>query len=482
MKKDSQVPVRRSWVPVPAWWFPVWISLDATEGRRDALLLAIERFVALGVGRADGIASELCLPTALVESAMGEAIARGRLRLTTAGQLEVVPDDTADEQPVDDPGWIAWDPRAGRPLLHLWGDARLPPEGPRAEGWQVQALPPTFEHPPPPGDDRVIRALQVLGHAPEVSVLQPAGVGVRRDESARVRRVRRRLDEKRRRGWIWAPVEHRVHGTVVWRPSPVPTPEVEGELDPGGWDQLAAMLHDDHATEHERTRKELFEEIAPGVLHQAGFESIEALRKAARKSTERALPNAREWGPVVVSAEEAYMQEKLAEALEADWNVLARGWAEVLEVLTRELAEPCIPALRNLRRAPQWSAEDMRRLHRRLGSKTWKAVKKTLGDRHRLAELKQAAKDQTDSIGTRLLFLGAAIATESALERAFAPVFESEPKFFELLDRATAGRNAVVHRRADRGDLHVPAFREVVLKVCSAALQLDRSVLDNRDR
>ena len=173
------------------------------------------------------------------------------------------------------------------------------------------------------------------------------------------------------------------------------------------------------------------------------------------------------------------MHERLAEALQDDWYVLARGWTDVLEVLTRELAGPCIPVLRGLSQAPEWSLEDARRLGSRLGHKTWKTTKKTLGDRHRRNELRQAAKDQTDSIGTRLLFLGAAIATDPTFERAFAPVLESEPGFFELLDRATSGRNNVVHQR---GELHVPGFRDVVLAVCRAAVQLDRSLLEDRDR
>lgn len=469
---ENHSPNRRLWQPLPARWVPVWISLEATAGRRDALQDAVEGFVRLGVTEAGGIATELGLPVTLVESAIALGLAAGSLEQGPAGLRAREVGDEGDSSP-EEAGWLAWDHAAGRPLLQLWADPSLPGEGLRAEGWEVLPLPERYRRPGKVHDDRLHRALRVMGHAPEVTLLRPIGLGVDEDERARVRRVRRRLGERLASGWIWAPVEHRIQGTVVWRPSLAPMAEVRSELDPQGWGGLAERLSAEQVAQHEQLRARLRDEIAPGILERAGFESVEEMREEAARTAARELGGAATWPRLRVAVEAAFLQQRLAEIIDSDWRTIARGWADVLEVLSLELAQACRGAIRSLRRSPRWGAQQERDLKRRLGGKTWRIVRRTLEDPERLRELQQVARDNADSIGARILVIGAALATREAVARRFEFVFESHPRFFEELDRANVERTTVIHHRAQAEEIHVPAFRSRVLVLCRVAASLD---------
>jgi len=465
---STDAPVERSWLPVPTWWYPVWVSLDRGLGPTDPLLVAVVEFVGIGVVRAEDIAHELSVPRILVESALAHAESVGLLVRDAAGDLEAHQGEFVGP-PREDAAWVAWDSAAGRPLLQVWLDGSMP-DGPGSPtGWSVEAAPEGADYPRRPSDGKLLGALRVLGQASDVAVYTPVGKGVRRDEVALIRRIRRRARQRPKRGWSWAPVEHRVYGTVVWRPSMAPLPEVETELDPAGWAGLEAQIDAKTRARQARSRRRVREEIAPGVLQAAGFASGEELREAAARTARRELGPAASHRETLELVREAYVQERLAEVLESDWRVLARGWVDVLELLTLRLADTSRPGVLSTGRLTSWRPEEERRLRKTLGGKTWGTVRRTLADDNRRHALQQAARERTDSIGTRILLLGSAVAADRQLERAFVSALEVEPRFFEYLDDANLARRTVVHLRGDAGEVDVGSFRTRVLLLCRAA-------------
>lgn len=472
----------RSWVPVPAWWVPVWIVLDGRPGVLDPLEDAVAALVAVGTARPSAIASTLAVPAPLVESALTHLAASG-LVILEGEDWRSAPGLPAEmSEPQERAAFVAWDEAVGRPLLQVWLDVNDPdPEElpPVAQG-TVLPVPPSADATWPrlPTSDRVDRSLQLLAATGTVVALEPVGGQVREVDGARVVRLRRRPDRRSERGWIWVPVEHRLQGAVVWRPSLLPRPDVETELDPAGWDGLLNRAGALTATLR-AAQGEVHDLIAPGVLERTGYRSVEELRSEAVRSADRELngPVPAEWGIVAEVVAAAFVTQRTAEAAALDWRAVARGWADVLEVVTLELVRRVRPALLAVRLTDAGKvAPD--RLRPVLGSATLGHVRKVLRSEEEANRLVDSVRHGTDSIGVRILAIAAAVAADPAVYRAFAELSMDHARFFDDLDRANKDRIAVVHRRdGDEDRVSIVGFRDRVLSVArtSARLRLPES-------
>jgi hypothetical protein len=462
----------RTWAPIPAWWIPVWVVLDGASGALDPLEDAVLALVAAGKRQPDAVASVLAVPTLLVERALAHLAAQG-LVAGEAGAWRPVAAAMAGAAPQERAAFVAWDEATIRPLLQVWLDPEAPEDPPDIASATVLPVPSADrEWPKRPSDQRIDRALQLFAATGAVVALEPIGSGVREVDGARVVRVRRRLDQRFARRWIWAPVEHRLHGAIVWRPSLVPRPNLETELDPGGWEGLVQRVPE-LAGVLQAAQGEVLDAIAPGVLERAGFRTVDELRAEAHRSAERALdgPVAAPWQPIVALVAQAYAAERTAEAVGLDWRALARGWADVLEALTLALlGRVRIVVLGATLRAPQ--PEEVARLVRELGPGVHrlKAVWRNPEEAKRLAD---TVRDGTDSIGTRLLAVMVAVASDAKLRSAFLEAMQDHPRFFDDLDTANKERIAVVHRRdATDEQVSVVAFRERVIALARTSVRL----------
>lgn len=467
----------RIWVPVPAWWIPVWVTLDTAGESTDALETAVAGLVGAGLVSPEAIARELCLDRALVESAVATLLAAGVL-MATDGGLKAHPALEAPEGPRALPGFIAWCPASQRPVMQLWLDRELPlvAEGAR-EGWQIAAWAEPDLYPGRPSDRDVAGLLRALPSAGDLRIYEPRGIGVHESDGARVRRLRRRTGASLR-GPIWAPVEQRVAGPVVWRPSLLPVPEVSTELDPGGIEGVErviaagarGVLREAEAAHRDR--------IAPGMIRASGFTSVEDLRNSARQEAARELGGISErpeCAGLLRLVEDAIVDEHVSRAVGGDWRRPLRAWGDVLERLTRDFALRLRPVVRELV-ARTLEADGRRRLGPILGESTGRVLA-VAGRSDDIAKLRASFDSDLDSIGTRVLALGVCVALDTRTQRAFEALCMDAPRLFDSLEKAKEERNRVVHPKDGAEEIGVAGHRARVLLACRMLPRLGNAMV-----
>jgi hypothetical protein len=464
----------RIWFPIPAWWVPVWITLDSAGESTDALETAVEAMVRAGLRAPAVIARELCLDTALVESAIATLASAGVITQTADG-LSAKPRSEPGEGPRSRAGFIAWDPSAQRPLLQLWV-AREPPlpavEAP--PGWRLSPWSEPDDYPQRPRTKEVAERLGVLPSMSGLRTFEPRGNGVHESDGGRVRRLRERSGPSARLP-IWAPVEHRMSGPVVWRPSLRPIAEVGTELDPAGYEGVVRRALVPGASEAlADAEREHRDRIAPGVVRQAGFTSVDDLRAEAKKQVSRdlgAITNLPGWQAVVQLAEDAVVDELISPAVGGDWRRPLRAWGDVLETLTALLIERLRPIVIALE-ARSVDPDERASIRLLLGPSTDHTLSTASNPEH-FKQLKDSVQGRLDTIGTRVLAFGVCALLHLPTRRAFERLADQQPSLFETLGRAKSERNDVVHPKATTEAIGVAGHRARVVLLCRTLPMLD---------
>lgn len=460
----------RRWIPTPAFWYPVWVTLDGAGHALDPLEEALLALVRAGLRAPADLARELRVDFGLVESATQGLVADRSLAMEPGG---LAPGEAADADPSGDlqdrMGFIAWNPRTRRPLLQLWLDPELPRVTVAPRGWRFAPNEFARSEARPPDDHDVEVALRLLPDAGDLRAFEPMGDGVREVDGARVHRLRMRPPARRQRASIWVPVEQRVQGPVVWRPSLVPMPEVETELDPAGWAGVLEAAPPEAQTLARSDMDEVHTQVAPGVLRAAGYESVEELQRSARAAAARDVGALDGMDLVAKTVETAFVGQILGEAAGADWRTLGQAWANVLEAVTMEVARRVAPLLRDLKADDP--PEDTRSLARLLGP-SWERARDYSANRDQLGQLKAAMRGDADNVGTRILALAVTVVRDRRVRRAVEGVVEDQPDLFEQLDRARDERNRVVHLREKGDPVSVSGFRARVLLLTGALSRL----------
>jgi len=460
--------VTRTWVPVPGWWFPIWVTLDATGHARDPLEDAVLGLVRAGMTGTGELAHALRVGSGLVESAVNH--------LTGSGVLER---EDGSLKPVADPpdpmgqlearrGLLAWDPAAGRPLLQLWLGAEPPEVDQAPPGWQLAPWEPRSDL-SAPSDREVADALRLLSDVGELRAFEPVASGLREVDGARIHSLRRRGSRNRRLAPIWVPVEQRVPGPVVWRPALLPTQQVDTELSPGGWAGLLEVSSSEVRQLLDSERTACLASVAPGVLREAGFSSVEDLRRTAAATAARELGDLSDWERARRAAEDAFVVDRLGEAAGGDWRQRAGGWASLLDVTTHQLVRQMLHLRPAAWRTPDGDEE---REGRRALGPLWQEVKGLLRKPDALRSIDKHITNDADGIGERLLWIGATIASSREARSAFTRVIAETPDLFEQLDKARQERNAVIHPRERVDPVPVAGFRARVLRVCRALISV----------
>jgi hypothetical protein len=450
----------RSWIPVPGWWVPVWVVLDDVGGTTDVLEEAVAGMVRAGLDTTPEITRELCVDAALVESAVATLI--GAAVLAVDGGRLVAVQGRPEAHVRSRAGFVAWSPSAGRALLQIWLDTDAPEVESAPTGWRVETWEePEEGYPRAPRRTDVAQQLELLPTAGDLRVFEPrAGAGVHETDGGRVCRLRPRPGPYRRQP-IWVAVEQRPQGPVVWRPTLVPQPTIDTELDPGGWDGLIASAHGAARTGAEGARHECMDAIAPGVLREAGFSSVQELRDSARAQAARELGDLGAWEGLPAVVEEAFVVQKLGEVVGVDWRRLVQAWGHVLEVLTQALVNRLRDRLRALQ-AREIGVDERRQLQKLFGTQTWRAERAVA----RLGTLKEAVANGVDTIGTRVAALAVCVALDPDVRRAYQIACGGTPALFEALDKAVDERNRATHPRDDAEEIEVTGHRARVLYLC----------------
>lgn len=456
----------RCWISQSAWWWPVEVCLDGDPGP-DALETAILGLVGAGRNTSAAIAHDLCLPADLVGVAAAGLEGLGRLR--REGDALVLGETTSVSPPLLALGWIAWDSRAGRPLLQLWLDPELPrspppcPRGATVAAWQADGEPPSR-----PSRGEVAKLVHLFPNLPSLVVLRPLGAGVERMDEARATRVRLLLGSPRLLA-IWSPVEVRVSGLVVWRPMLLPSEYISTELDPGGADALAHSNADGRAlVETARTR--VLSDIAPGVLEAAGFADTEALEQSARRTTERDLGALAhiEFRALFNAVEQAYRQDKLAVPLRLDAHAQGRLWVPVLEEVGAELARWALPTLRELQASPPPPSRSEWDRFQKLFGRTWGQAAAVIQAAD-VSQLKQSWEADRDTLGQRIVAVAIVAVANAQVRQKIQDLCAHTPDFFDELSAARDTRNTLSH--AQRGEpvpVDAPEIRARALKLARA--------------
>lgn len=464
----------RTWIPLSAWWIPVWITLDNAGESTDALETAVAGLVRAGLRARDTLARELALDVALVESAVATLLAAGVLTEGDGG-LAAAHEPVPAEGPRGRPGFLVWDPAAQRPLLQLWLD-RDPPsdELPAPPGWRVAPWTAPDDYPLRPRERELGEFLRVLPSAGDLRLFEPRGDGVHESDGVRVRRLRRRAGPSVRAP-VWAPVEHRAAGVVVWRPSLRPLPEVGTELDPTGYEGIVRRgLPAGVTGALADTERELRDRVAPGVLRQAGFASVGDLRASAHDEAVRALgvfATLPEWRDLLALVEDAIVDEHLSLAVGGDWRRPIRAWGDVLERLTGLVMQRLRSLLDRVQARPV-PPDELARIRPLLGRSTPHVVA-VVGNSGELERLRVSLKNDLDSIGTRLLAFGVCALLHPPARRAFEALALDAPGLFDALDKAKEERNAVVHPKPHTEPIGVAGHRARVLLLCRTLPRLE---------
>ena len=467
------------WVAAPAWWIPVWVEIVGPSQGLDPLQEAVLALVKAGRSDADTMAADLALPRSLTRAAAEGLVALGLLEFDEQDGL-VACAESVEHSPGDEvaprvrEAWIPWDPLHARPLSIIWLDSRFPnimlPEA--VDDGALRSR---------PKDRDVETSLRLLPHLSTLELISPRAHGLReapqpgmvvRLDRARLRAIRLRDGGWAKRGAFLVPTEQRLTRALVWRPTLLAHPNEVGELDPRGVDGLVVRRPDLVAELEHRAVDEADRCLQP-LLDAGAYASIDELRENARKQAARGLAGfwtPRAWPRTCRALEEAFIEQEIGVLLEGDWRRLARGWAEVVEALTVELVEPARALVREAGSLPTLPPEVERRLQRVLGQ-TWQHLGQLRrgGDaRKNFGDLKWKLAQDSDSIGHRLLAIGAAAMLDAEQRRAIQEADQALPEIFRQLDVANQERIAVIHHRARSEDLDVVGFRDRVLNLCRA--------------
>lgn len=471
---------RRSWFPVPAWWFPVSIVLDGDARALDPLEEAILGLIASDVQTPRGMADVLGLSSSLVEAACDDLESRQRVARGADGHWEiaVVEDRRTDEPPRPSTfdAWIAWDAGPERPVAQVWLSRERPtkPESMPAQGWDIRPMPNDIVFPPEPRFNDVDDQLRVAAGLETFILLEPMGLAVSRLDGQRVRRLTRRLGERAAQGWLWVPVEQRVTGAAVWRPCLVPRPDVETELERGGLGALRMRLSAGDGQRLDAEQRALSAATAPGVFRESGFETVDALHEWAARERASELGGAapgwlsQTWGAVGT----ALSDERIAETTGSDWRALCRGWADVLETLTLDLANRVRAVVVNCRALPVPSGHDRDTLRRLVGEPVYGQFQRLANDPKKYEGLRREFGKRNDAIYARTVGVVVAAAVDRRFRRDLEVLCETYPRFFALLDEARERRNTVVHVGRSNVDVDPLGFRSQVLELCRAVVLL----------
>ena len=483
---------KRAWYGVPAWWFPVWVTIDADGTALDPLEEAVQGLVGAGVDTALQIVGHLGVHLSLVESAIGQLQERGYVMLDgkriqrsqppgAEGSLSPPPEDDGPALHTRR-GWVAFDSRLARALPTVWlcDDPPDVTEAPEVPDWSVVPQEPDRE--PEHGKKGAARRaldgeLMTLPHLPGALLLERFGTGVSETDGRRIRRIRERSNERPRVAPIWIPVEHRTHGEVVWRPSLWPTHDIDEELDPDGLDALMPQLSPTQRQTLEASRLEVREAIAPELFTKAGYRNLAELRSNARDIVERRVgAHQVAWKPLVEAAEHAVCMEKVATMVGGGARRVARDWADVLEqlalILERGVASTLGPDSGPVRLP---LPDPMRRL---LGEKCAKWVSASVGpnkskdDHHSIEQLAYRIRDQRAGFADRVLALGIAACANQSVASALREATATLPGFMDKLLVAGETRNHLTHP-GRIGEVDPVRYRDDVLALCHAAVRMD---------
>jgi hypothetical protein len=458
----------RTWVPIASWWLPVVVTLRAERGPRDALEMAVLALVAIHVDRAEAIAHELCIDVGLVDSAAHHLVACGGLAIDDAGILAIPSDSRGQDETADNrDGWLAWDARQNRPLLQLWLDDEVPSGRIEPAGWRVLEPVCLEVAPGRPSRDDVRDRVQQLAAMAELRIFEPFGSGRREVEGGLVAKLRLKTDAHFKLASIWVPVEQRALGAVVWRPSLVPTAEVQAELDPGGWSGLLLAVAAPVRVELEEERQAFADLVMPGIVQQAGFASVEELRLAVRGEARKLVGDARLSEALQRLVEEAIQMQWLGQVVGADWRMLAKPWTAVLDLALAEVCldlRPVVDALWDSGLPPllpgwpqNWVGPSE--------AHVLQVVKKP---KQELGQLRKRLDDQTDPLGHRVLVLALCLAVDAESAARYRPALRRCPRLFFELALAVRARNSVDHVRAETEFVEVEVFRARVLAILGA--------------
>jgi hypothetical protein len=456
-------PTHRSWVAVPGWWIPVWVIIDGDAQALDPLEEAVRDLIAADYREVAGIARRLGLPIELVDSAVGTLFGR-RVIADEEGGLRVLGDrsDAAAEEPATRSGWLGW---VHGPVFELVL-AEEPPDPPEAlPGWTFHPLPHTARRGRKPTDGQIDDVLRVLPSTGRLRASDLAGARIEEIDGSRVRRVRRKSEATLVAAPLWCPVEHRITGPVVWRPSMVPSASPTSELDPGGWEGLAAALAEEVVAELNREGAGVLEHVAPGVLRDAGYESVQELRESAERKARHQLGIAGDaMSDMVNAVAQAYILETLAGAMGLDWRALARGWADVVEVATVELKRAIGELPKEL---PAAATLEVQHEVRYLLGPRWFGFE--CEDRSALRKL---LANEKESVGHRLAAIRLALLEDAKLRRRAKEANTECSHFLRDLERAKDQRNLVAHRRGDGTEVDVKELRALVLNAAKGIVRM----------
>ncbi len=485
-------PTLRAWYPTPATWLPVWVTLEGASAE-DPLEEALWRLVDAGVARPHALWQQLCLPRDLIDAAVAALISKGLLREEGAGLAAETREETVSTAQTR-PGWMAWDDRSQRPLSQLWLDARLPSPPAALSGWVLHRAPASFaRRPHRPRNSHISEALLRTLSAGTLTILEPAGEGVRLVDSLWVSALRLRSDWHPSTHPIWIPVAHRPGGLrIVWRPALRPMAAVSTELDPQGDAGLEDRIESINAEPLQAMERDLNRQLTPQYLIAAGYRSIDDLKDAARRKCHTELRLSSDtWPKTVQMIEAAYVQEALSRLAGLDSRLLAQGWALAVETLTGELARQCVGRVSAHPPAPP---ERLQR--RRLQALLFPGYDRVAGifsqredvREQRWAMIQQSCADirrDRDSIGPRLAVLAVAVLCDSSTRRRiedaddrFRAELRRPPRTTKAdrhgllcaLDQLNKYRNRTDHYRTEAAPVDVLDFSTQVMAVCRALL------------
>lgn len=472
----------KRWFEVRVWWVPVWIASDSGLVTVDPLMEAAAGLLRAGMSEPEEMGRLLFLSPALLESALAHLQGLGHVTRTDTGWA-LTPDARPPTEPVEQEGWVLWDPAVDRPLLQVWIGRRPRKTPAPPPGWElvVEELPTKVQRPP----DRVVEeGLGLLAGVPDLMGYEALGAGARRIDARRICRIRRRPMAKLRPGSAWVPVEYRPTGPVIWRPAPAPLPSVETELDPAGEEGLRARLSADAAAALDHLALEVRTRLAPGIVHEAGFKSVEELKQAGHRAITRELLGvspAEGWQGIEALMIQAWSGQRLAQVVSGDWRAALHGWAAVLEALARGTVRQLRPALdaalfERVREMPRQQRDQQAdRQERLLAGSLGFLKREVLKSEQGLRELQGQVDRPT--IGSAMLAMafaasfhpGAAAALADA-DRRLRDLSTTGQGLFTVMAQANRERIAVIH--------HEPAEAVNVMAARARVVALARTLVE----
>jgi hypothetical protein len=477
---------QRMWCQVPAWWFPVWVSLHGDAHTPDPLEEAVLGLIELGHGHPGDLALTLQVDASLIHSVLDALEGAGRIQQQSEQERwEPRPAAKPPEEPHEREGWIVWDPLARRPLLQVVFGLHPKDKPELPKGWQSISCDAEPELGKRPGDRSVDKALSFLPDVPELRGIERMGGGVRNFDSGMIRRIRRNPRERPERGNVYVPIEFRpTTDPVVWRPCVVPSARVSSEFDSAGWQGLLSRVDEVGRRELEARKLEVSALLTPFILQEAGYASMSALREAAGRMARHVLvgvwdnPSWELLQRMVVDAEvfatiaHAVKHTSLRQALHC--------WADVLEALSGMLHQRFEAAFTKERFREVLALPLATRKERVLArsanlGRSAQHLLKTVSKDDQLHQLRGVlARNAT--IGTRILGLAFARVFVPDVGRLADPALEECPAFFDELADANEIRVKVVHPGLDETEASEPVdledFRQRVLGIVRASMKI----------